>query len=255
MSEITLNSKAGFNPEGFSELFKLESKHFWFNARNLLLAWAKQKYFKNAEKFFEIGCGTGFVLNYFEKQFPSLETYGSDLYPEGLEFAKTRLKRSKIFTMDARAIPFSEKFDLIGSFDVLEHIEEDLDVLAQIHKALRPKGGLMLTVPQHPFLWSVLDDYACHVRRYRKKELQIKLERSGFEVLYLSSFMSLLFPLMLVSRIRQKNIDQIDPTSELKIGAFTNKILKSILDIERFLIQKGMKFPFGGSLLAVAVKK
>jgi SAM-dependent methyltransferase len=57
-----------------------------------------------------------------------------------------------LFQMDARKIPFESEFDVIGAFDVLEHIEEDEKALAQIFHAVLPGGGLILTVPQHRFL-------------------------------------------------------------------------------------------------------
>ena len=50
------------------------------------------------------------------------------------------------------------------AFDVIEHIDEDEMVLTQMYKALQPNGGMILTVPQHPFLWSNQDEFACHVR-------------------------------------------------------------------------------------------
>ena len=79
--------------------------------------------------------------------------------------------------MDARRIPFEREFDVVGAFDVLEHIVEDEDVLGQMFKATRPGGGLLVTVPQHPFLWSASDEHAMHQRRYSRAELRRKVER------------------------------------------------------------------------------
>jgi 2-polyprenyl-3-methyl-5-hydroxy-6-metoxy-1,4-benzoquinol methylase len=42
--------------------------------------------------------------------------------------------------MDARNIPFAEEFDIIGAFDVLEHIEQDTDVLAKMYQATQNGG-------------------------------------------------------------------------------------------------------------------
>ena len=68
--------------------------------------------------------------------------------------------------MDARNIPFRDEFDVIGAFDVLEHIDEDVAVIDEVRKALRPGGGFLMSVPQHPALWSQQDERAFHVRRY-----------------------------------------------------------------------------------------
>ena len=50
--------------------------------------------------------------------------------------------------MDARCIPYEEEFDVVGAFDVLEHIPEDDVVLAQMYRAAKPGSGLLLTVPR-----------------------------------------------------------------------------------------------------------
>ena len=81
--------------------------------------------------------------------------------------------------MDARNIPFESEFDVIGAFDVLEHINEDTEVLAQIYTALKAEGLMLISVPQHPWLWSSLDEYACHVRRYTALDIQQKIEAAG----------------------------------------------------------------------------
>jgi SAM-dependent methyltransferase len=165
----------GFNTKGFEELYALEEKNFWFRVRNQLIAWGVKKYFPSAKNFLEIGCGTGFVLADIELRFPEINCSGSELHAAGLEFAKSRVGSAPLFQMDARNIPFRSEFGLIGAFDVLEHIKEDEEVLAQMYKAVRPGGGIILTVPQHPFLWSSADELACHERRYTAKELKIKV--------------------------------------------------------------------------------
>lgn len=157
--------------------------------------------------------------------------------------------------MDARKIPFAKEFDVIGAFDVLEHIEEDARVLMQIHEALKPRGIVLLTVPQHVWLWSPVDEYACHVRRYSAKELHAKVAAAGFEILRSTSFVSSLLPLMWASRFAQNGSRRdIDATAELKISPWLNYIFETILGFELFLIRRDMSFPFGGSRLVVARK-
>lgn len=147
----------GFNPESFAILAQLESKNFWFRNRNRLIIWAFNKYFKQAKNFLEIGCGTGFVLSAIEKNFPQLQVYGSEIYSNGLTFASQRLKNAQLLQMDARKIPFMQEFDVIGAFDVIEHIKEDKNVLKQINDALSMRR-VILTVPQHRWLWSPADE-------------------------------------------------------------------------------------------------
>ena len=245
----------GFKPEFFQNLAKLEGQNFWFRARNKLIVATLLKFFPNAKKFFEIGCGTGLVLSGIKQACPQLDLRGSEIFCKGLEYASERLNKVELFQMDARRIPFSNEFDVIGAFDVLEHIVEDQLVLGEMHKALRPGGGLIVTVPQHQFLWGPADDHACHVRRYSAAEIKEKLERGGFILERLTSFVSFLFPLMVASRLWQKRSKgDFNELAELQISGWKNAVLEKVLDFERWLIRRGLNFPFGGSLLVVAKK-
>lgn len=242
----------GFEAHFFQTLSNLEPGNFWFTSRNRLIVWALKQYFPKAANFLEIGCGTGFVLSGITDALPELTLSGSEVFTAGLSIAARRLPEVELFQMDARRIPFAENFDVIGAFDVLEHIREDELVLSQMHQATRKGGGVLITVPQHAFLWSQADDYARHVRRYRARELRTKVEQSGFEVLRITSFVSLLLPLMFISRFTQASSKRpYDPGAEFKIGAATNFLLKRVMDVERFLIKIGCSFQAGGSLLLV----
>jgi SAM-dependent methyltransferase len=205
--------------------------------------------------FFELGCGTGYVLLCLEKAFPELNLHGGEVFVEGLKFASQRLSRAELVQMDAKRIPFEDEFEVMSAFDVLEHIEADEVVLEQMHRAVRPGGGIVLTVPQHPFLWSRTDDYAHHVRRYTAKELKTKVENAGFEVQKMTSFVSLLFPVMIASRIRKRQSDlDSNEILELDVNKLLNALLEKFLDFERWMIRLGLTFPVGGSLLLVARK-
>jgi len=248
-------SSEGFQAHHFAELAQAEAGNFWFRSRNRLIIWALQHFFPKARNFLEIGCGTGFVLSGVAEANPRLEVSGSEIHSAGLNYAADRIKHAVLFQMDARKIPFESEFDVIGAFDVLEHIEEDEKVLAEIFHAVLPGGGLILTVPQHRFLWSQQDEYAYHVRRYEAKELSNKVEKAGFQVERSTSFVSLLLPLMFLSRLsKRKPVENYDPTQEFQINGLLNGILEAVLDLERMIIRTGFSFPAGGSRLLVARK-
>jgi SAM-dependent methyltransferase len=246
----------GFRPEYFAQLSRLEAGNFWFRIRNDLIVATVLRHFPHASKAMEIGCGTGFVLAALSKALPAAAFVGSEIYPEGLHFAASRLPAATFCQMDARAIPFHDEFDLVGAFDVVEHIQQDTEVLAQVHKALKRGGGFVLTVPQHMFLWSQQDAAACHVRRYARGELESKLRGAGFRVVSSTSFVSLLFPLLLASRLlkRGRRADY-DPTVEFRIPSWANAMLLAVSKVEATLIMAGVRFPFGGTRLVAAVKE
>jgi len=247
-------SSDGFKAECFGELATLEADHFWFRNRNRLLVWALGTYFPAARGFLEVGCGTGFVLSGIEQAFPSLEVAGSELFLEGLAFARTRLPEVPLYQMDAVHIPFAAEFDVVGAFDVLEHIEEDQTVLGQLFQAVRSGGGLLLTVPQHPSLWSEADVRACHKRRYTRQELVRKVESAGFQTRRVTSFVSLLLPLLWVSRHRKRQARNSGANAEFQMSRALNWFLEAVLRLEAYLIRRDAFLPAGGSLLLVAQK-
>jgi SAM-dependent methyltransferase len=246
----------GFKADFFASLAELEAENFWFKSRNRLLAWTLDRYFPKTETFFEIGCGTGIVLSGIQREFQDITLFGSEIFTEGLVYAEDRVPEAVFFQMDARNIPFENEFDVIGAFDVIEHIEEDEIVLSSIFRAVKSGGGVILTVPQHQWLWSKNDEIACHKRRYSRKEFAAKVENAGFRILRVTSFVSFLLPLMVASRLRWRfgTAEQKDSERELRQPQLINSLLTRICDIERRLIKSGTSFPVGGSLLCVAVK-
>lgn len=246
----------GYKAEFYDEYAHLEEGHFWFSIRRQLIVWALQKYGASLTSFFEIGCGTGYVLQSIGQAFQGAQLLGSEMLTTGLHFSAQRLPSATFIQMDARHLPYVNEFDAIGTFDVLEHIEEDEIVLQQAHHALKSNGILLLTVPQHQWLWSPIDEYSCHIRRYSAKELHAKVEAAGFTILRSTSFVSLLLPAMALSRIVKRDTARpIDPLTELKISPMLNQLFHMLMSVEAWLIRVGANFPLGGSRLVIAQKK
>jgi SAM-dependent methyltransferase len=250
-----LDGGEGFDERSFDHLPAAEERSFWFRARNDLIVWALRRYFADAGSMLEIGCGTGFVLAGVRAAVPELRLVGAELFPAGLEVAARRVPEAELVQLDARTIPFREEFDVAGAFDVLEHVDEDERVLAELRSALRPRGGLLLTVPQHPRLWSVVDEYSRHVRRYRREELVTKVRAAGFEILRRTSFVSLLLPVLVASRMRLRRQQSFDPLAEYRGPPLIDSALGWVLAAERTLIRAGLTLPAGGSLLLVARRR
>jgi hypothetical protein len=120
-------------------------------------------------------------------------------------------------------------------------------------RAVKIGGGIIVTVPHHRFLWSSIDEYSFHRRRYTRKELIDKIGLVGFEVIWVTSFVFFLLPFMFLSRLRfpisKRNFD---PLAEIKINPLLNTVFEKAMNSECFLIQSGISLPAGGSLLMVA---
>jgi 2-polyprenyl-3-methyl-5-hydroxy-6-metoxy-1,4-benzoquinol methylase len=245
----------GFPADAFENLARVEPGHYWFESRNAVIVWAMQRYFPKARTLLEVGCGTGFVLQGLHRAFPHLALSASDALPGGLVTARARVPGAEIFQQDARDLDAAARFDVVCAFDVLEHIVEDTAALQRLHAAAVPGGGLLITVPQHAWLWSGEDEYGQHVRRYSRRELAGRIEEAGFELLHMTSFVTLLLPLMALSRWRSRRASEGPCHAELRPPAAVNALLRQVLTIERQAIRAGISWPAGGSLLAVARRR
>lgn len=251
----------GFNLDNFRLLAEVEARHFWFRSRNELIRWLIRKYSPGARRALEIGCGTGFALHALRDALPTAAIAGSELHSRGLLTARLRHGSAvELFQMDARHGHLTDALDLIGAFDVLEHIPEDQEVLGQIARMLKPGGILIATVPQHAWMWSRADDIAFHQRRYRPGELAAKARKAGMHTLYTSSFVTLAFPLMMASRILDRLRPQDISLAELcdkeyRISEAANASLLGLCKIEHHLRRAGLPLPFGGSQILVAQRE
>jgi len=249
-----VRSYEGFPPESFEELATVEAGNFWFRARNRLIVWALEKYFPKFGSLLEVGCGTGFVLSGIAERFPEAKLTGSEIFTAGLVHAAQRLPNVELVQVDARRLPYSEEYDVVAAFDVIEHIREDEQALASIFQATKPGGGCLITVPQHRWLWSSIDEQACHERRYSAQELHTRIEEAGFRILMSTSFVSILLPAMLLSRLVAKRSTKSKSADELRLPPWMDRIFSAAMAFEAATIRWGLRWPFGGSRMVVAVK-
>ncbi len=188
------------------------------------------------------------------QEFPDARIVGTEIYTAGLAFASRRLPSVALLQMDARKLPYVDEFDVLGVFDVIEHILEDELVLQNFYRAIKPGGGCLITVPQHQWLWSPLDDAACHQRRYSAMELRNKVEAADFCILRSASFVTLLLPLMLASRRAARRKDRVGDSEELVLNHVLDRVFAFIMQIEYALIQVSISLSIGGSRLLFATK-
>jgi SAM-dependent methyltransferase len=249
----------------FEPLFAIEDKHFWFRSRNLIISGLVQRMvqrFQPGYRVLEVGCGTGNTLRALEETCTEGTVIGMDLFGEGLHYARRRVSCDLVLG-DLHVPPFSTQFDVIGLFDVLEHISDDVSVLSDLHAMLKPGGFLILTVPAHMSLWSYFDEASHHRRRYEYAELKEKLEQTGYYIEFLTSYMTSIFPLVWLGRRLAACISNPHKTQdedamyelakqELKITPGVNRVLLFILSLEAHYLMRHLRLPFGTSLLAIA---
>jgi SAM-dependent methyltransferase len=254
----------GYDPQFFTKIAAIEREHFWFCARARIIACVAKQVVSKLQpgyRFIEAGCGTGMVLRELVRVCTRGNVSGIDLFPEAVAFAEEAAS-CPVMVGDLEEPKGFGEADVVGTFDVLEHLADDRKILRGLNRILKPGGTLILTVPAHMSLWSYFDVASCHYRRYTASQLEQLLRESGFEIDYLTEFMMSLFPVLwLVRRLhgRGRAMDRENAvgkaTNELTVVPVVNGILKLILSWETVAIRHRWRLPIGTSLLAVCRKR
>jgi len=236
------------------DVAKFEEKHFWMSARRLYLEMIFNKFVKPEEAILEIGAGTGYVAKYLINHGYRNYVIG-DIHERGLELSGEYAFLHK-YQFNVVKTVFIEHFDIVGMFDVLEHISDDDLVVKNINKMLKKGGRVIVTVPAHKWLWSKQDAIASHKKRYEIKELKELFLKNGFNILKISGFFFSLIPFMYLRKIFNRDDGEIrarDYTNRFKIDSILNAFMDILLNIEMSLF-KNYSSPYGGSMIIVAEK-
>lgn len=231
--------------------------HWWYRARRTLLDRLLHQSLRGSSKklpnhldILEIGCSTG-------SNIPMLRRYG-DVQALEMDHGAAELARSRnpgvLIDVGSIPMPIGRRFDLICAFDVLEHIEDDIEVLRWIESALSSHGSFALTVPAMPFLWSDHDVQAHHFRRYTKQTL-LSVLKDNFEIIKLTYFNTHLFPAIAATRALQR-LGVIPEFESKTAGSHSglSSVLETVFAAERFWIPY-LSAPFGVSLFALVKPK
>jgi len=194
----------------------------------------------------DIGCGDG-VLFPFLSQFGDVEGIEPD--PAVVSEASPWRERIQIRPFDESFSP-GRRYDVILMLDVLEHLDDPLRALRQVHGLLKDDGRLILTVPAFQLLWTHHDELNRHVRRYTKRGLITVAHGAGLQVLESWYAFQWLFFAKLVERARER-VAGPSPPEEVPAERL-NEALYRICSVEQRLT--GRIMPFGSSLLAVIAK-
>lgn len=243
------------NPEAYLEMAATESRHWWFRARRKILERIIESMrLPGSARILEVGSGTGGNLM-------MLSRHGSVLGLEMDENAR-RLASEKTrgqFTIRAGNcpdnIPFrGEQFDLICMFDVLEHINEDVETLAALRRHLAPGGRMLISVPAYPWLWSTHDTFLHHKRRYTARTLRQVFDKSGLGIDRITYFNTLLLPLVALARLKDRIVSREKSSGTGVPTPFVNSLLYAIFSSEGHMLTL-FNLPAGVSLLGIVRAK
>jgi SAM-dependent methyltransferase len=236
----------------YSIMYQVEGSHWWFAGRRRIIeSFLKPicaKIQSDRPSILDVGCGTGANLEMLA-QFG--EASGVDVSTEALAFCRQRGLQS-VRLGEAEHLPYEDAtFDLVTGLDVVEHLDDDIAGLREMHRVLRPGGYAFLFVPAFMFLWGMQDDISHHRRRYTRAQIEQAVRTAGFEI-ERSTYANLtFFAPILLGRLLMRTTG-LRPASEnnLTIGAL-NGILGRVLGAESSILRH-MNFPFGVSAICVA---
>jgi SAM-dependent methyltransferase len=225
------------------EYLKQSEDSWWWKGRAYAVSRLLSKYVHSKDNnILDVGAGYG-------SMYPVLALYGDvlalEVYEEAANVCRMRGYR-EVLTHDDDLNGKGKAFDLIGAFDVIEHIENDQKFLDSLYKSLKPGGLIIATVPAYQALWSTHDVEHHHFRRYTKSSLKYVFSEAGFKVIYSSYWNFSLFPVAFALRKLGHGGDE-----GLNPGGVINSLISGLLWLESRCMSY-VSFPWGVSVVILA---
>lgn len=174
----------------------------------------------------DVGAGSGFFSRHLLEKTDAMAAlcvdtgYAADR--DDSSNGKPVLFRRTIGTVDC---------DLVLMMDVLEHVDDDRDLVADYADKVPSGAHFLVTVPAFSFLWSGHDVFLEHKRRYRLGEIEAVLRAAGLEIVRGTYYFGFVFPLAAVVRLASRNTSE--PRTSLKRhGALANGLLGAACAVE-----------------------
>ncbi|MBD2773877.1 class I SAM-dependent methyltransferase [Iningainema tapete] len=196
------------------------------------------------------GCGSG-EMNILLSQNSTWQVDALDVDVEAIRLSQNLklehdITNLNIYHSTIEEYTATEKYDIIVSNDVLEHIEDDRAAMQKLSDLLKPNGLICISVPALQWLFGYHDEMLGHYRRYHRQELIDKLS-VNFNLDKCRFFAASLIP---VALLYSRALRQAYPIGELQQQSLTTRVLESVLDFEC-----KVSLPIGISLIALASQK
>lgn len=242
-----------------------EDRHWWFASRTRALLYLMDALpgSDGDRRLLDIGCGAGNMMHH-------LSRYGQVRGVE-IDARPAAVARQRGYSVDlgdaGRGLAYPDAaFDIVTALDVIEHNRDDLSLLREACRVLKPGGYLVITTPAFMWLWSYNDVLNAHVRRYDIPELRAKLQDAGFEVWRISYNNFFVFPIAAAlillrragghkPRLQSHHLSaeayqvEMEPAPPL-----LNAALTAVGWLEAHVLRR-VNLPIGTSIIAIARKK
>ena len=239
-------------PNEYATMFRVEETHWWYGALHRLIFQTLETELPHwrEKEILDVGCGTGAIL---QRLGNPEKNVGVDLAEEAVSFCRRR-GLDNVRQGDICALPLGDaSFDAVICSSVLYHqwVSDVAAAVREMRRVLRPSGLLLVNVPAFRFLHSAHDVAVMTARRFRKPEIRKLLLDQDLKIQRLTYWTTLLFPLAVVARtLGGSDMGRDFEASETSL---IQRILAQVMTLELNLL-RGISFPFGVALLAVARK-
>jgi ubiquinone/menaquinone biosynthesis C-methylase UbiE len=244
----------------YARMYALEDSYWWFvGKRRMAEALISQHVPEpGGLTVLDVGCGTGgFLSHWHGGREGGGPTVGLDFSSEALDFARQR-HLDRLTQGSASTLPYvANSFDLVTALDLLYHrwVPDDVAVLRECCRVLRPGGWLLVTDSAFQFLYCEHDVRFWGQRRYTAGALRARVEAAGMTIFKLSYASSLLFPAIVAVRLwsRAFGTGGAGDSALRPLPRWLNGLLIGIYTLEAGGL-RWLSYPFGSTVVCLARK-
>ena len=250
-----------YDEANYRQLVRMQREHFWYRGRHRFVLRALREHSAMCGSAVDLGGGCGGWVRYLHERAPHAfgELALADSSARGLALAEPLIGGfASRYLVDLLQLGWRDRWDVATLLDALEHVPEDLQVLQQVHRALRPGGVLLVTTPALQRFWSYNDELVHHVRRYSRADFARLAREAGFELVRSRYFMFFLSPLLLISRWRRVDVAAMTPEQVQAMRDRTHRVPSAPVNLALGAVFAAetplghwLPFPWGTSVLGV----
>jgi SAM-dependent methyltransferase len=237
----------------YDKMHAVEAEMWWYRGLHANLLTLLGRHGSATRPLLDAGCGTGGLMVHLTHDRPwPAPVFGLDIEPKAVVYARGKSGRP-VAVGSVNALPIaSNTLDAVVSADVLAHRSVDeVKAAAEAYRCLAPGGVYVVNLPAYRWLQSDHDRRVQQTRRYTEGRLRRLLAQVGFADIRATYWNTILFPLMAIRRL-------LLPDGGGDVHLYPRPVeaaFRACVLFEARLIGAGLVLPFGGSILALGIKR
>lgn len=229
---------------------EIEATHWWFVGRRQLFSRLISRHDVSLhDRVLDIGTSTGTNLRLLA-QLGFENRVGLDNDDEAIRWCAEK-GLGVVTKGNVCKLPFRDReFRLVLATDIIEHVDDDITALREIHRVLAPGGIALISVPAFQSLWGLQDEVSLHKRRYSMDQLLARIAESGLRCTTSFYFNYLLFlPIWMARKFIRLFKVRVGSENQLN-SPLMNQFLAAIFSLD-VASAETVRPPFGVSIVAL----